>query len=106
MPLWSRQGLWALAIGRDVRLDVPSFALDGRRFRNLRQAVQRSRNAGVTTEIVPEDSLSAEVREELGDVAHRANRPLPPRGFAMILDHPLTGVHPGTFIAIARDREG
>jgi lysylphosphatidylglycerol synthetase-like protein (DUF2156 family) len=104
--LWRERGLWGLAIGREVLIDVGSFDLVGRKFRNLRQAVQRSRNAGVQTEIVPEASLSHVVRDELAEVARRAHRPLPPRGFAMILDHPLTGVHPGTYIAVARDREG
>jgi lysylphosphatidylglycerol synthetase-like protein (DUF2156 family) len=104
--LWRARGFWGLAIGREVLIDVGSFNLIGRRFRNLRQAVQRSRNAGVTTEIVPEHSLPDSVRDELAEVARAAHRPLPPRGFAMILDHPLTGVHPGTFIAIARDRDG
>ena len=104
--LWRERGLWGLAIGREVLIDVATFDLIGRKFRNLRQAVQRSRNAGVTTEIVAEQSLAPKVRDELADVARRANRPLPPRGFAMILDHPLTGVHPGTYIAIARDRAG
>jgi lysylphosphatidylglycerol synthetase-like protein (DUF2156 family) len=104
--LWRDRGMWSLAIGREVLIDVTTFSLVGRKFRNLRQAVQRSRNAGVTTTIVAESTISDEVRRELADVAHRAHRPLPPRGFAMILDHPLTGVHPGTFIAIARDRDG
>jgi lysylphosphatidylglycerol synthetase-like protein (DUF2156 family) len=104
--LWRARGLWGLAIGREVLIDVGAFSLVGRRFRNLRQAVQRSRNAGVTTDILPEHALAASVREELAEVARQAHRPLPPRGFAMILDHPLTGVHPGTFIAVARDRDG
>jgi lysylphosphatidylglycerol synthetase-like protein (DUF2156 family) len=104
--LWRDRGMWGLAIGREVLIDVGTFSLVGRQFRNLRQAVQRSRNFGVTTEIVPESSLTSALREELAAVARAANRPLPPRGFAMILDHPLTGVHPGTFIAIARDVAG
>ncbi|MFL6240170.1 MAG: bifunctional lysylphosphatidylglycerol flippase/synthetase MprF [Actinomycetes bacterium] len=104
--IWRDRGLWGLDIGREVLIDVEAFSLAGRKFRNLRQAVQRSRNAGVTTEIVAEASLPDGVREELANVARKAHRPLPPRGFAMILDHPLTGVHPGTYIAIARDRAG
>src|SRR3954469_17623124 len=106
LPLWRRQGLWALSIGRDVRIDVPSFTLEGRRFRNLRQAVQRSRNAGVSTEIVGERDLSDELRAELVDVMTAAGKGAQTRGFAMILDEPLTGVHPGMFIAYARSGAG
>ena len=46
------QSLRAVPIGRDVVIDVSSFEMVGRKFRNLRQAVQRTHNCGITTEIV------------------------------------------------------
>jgi lysylphosphatidylglycerol synthetase-like protein (DUF2156 family) len=106
LPLWRRQGLWALSIGRDVRVDIASFSLEGRRFRNLRQAVQRSRNAGVTTAVVGERDLDDALRAELLDVMVAAGKGTQTRGFAMILDQPLSGVHPGMFIAYARSASG
>ena len=51
------QPMLAVPIGRDVVVDVRHFTLKGRRFRNLRQAVQRTHNCGVTTEIVDEQEL-------------------------------------------------
>jgi lysylphosphatidylglycerol synthetase-like protein (DUF2156 family) len=104
--VWRSRGLRALSIGRDVVIDVSVFALDGRRFRNLRQAVQRTRNFGVTTEIVPERSLTPEQRAELLEVMRVTGKGEQSRGFAMILDHVLDGTHPGTFIALARNRDG
>jgi lysylphosphatidylglycerol synthetase-like protein (DUF2156 family) len=106
VDVWRAQGMWALAIGRDVVLDVAGFNLEGRAFRNLRQAVQRTRNSGVTTEIVPERSLTPELRGELAEVMRATGKGDQARGFAMILDHVLDGTHPGTFIAFARDRDG
>ena len=106
LPLWRDQGLWGLSIGRDVRVDVPSFALEGRRFRNLRQAVQRSHNAGVTTEIVSERDIDDTLRGELLDVMTAAGKGNQTRGFAMILDQPLTGVLPGMLVAYARSASG
>src|SRR3954451_18393134 len=106
LPLWRAQGLWALSIGRDVRVDVASFSLEGRRFRNLRQAVQRSRNAGVTTEIVGERDIGDDLRAELRDVMAAAGKGAQTRGFAMILDEQLSGVHPGMFVAYARSASG
>lgn len=103
--LWRREGLRALPIGRDVAVTVDSWSLDGRQFRNLRQAVQRTRNAGVTTDIVPERGLPADLRDELVAVMRAAGKEQA-RGFAMILDHVLDGTHPGTFIAYARDANG
>jgi lysylphosphatidylglycerol synthetase-like protein (DUF2156 family) len=104
--LWRERGLRAVPIGRDVVLDVASFDLTGRRFRNVRQAVRRTHNAGVSTEIVPERGLDPQVRAELVDVMRAAGKSEQSRGFAMILDHVLEGVHPGTFVALARDHDG
>jgi lysylphosphatidylglycerol synthetase-like protein (DUF2156 family) len=92
----------SVSIGRDVVVDVASLDLVGRRYRNLRQAVSRTHNAGVTTRIVAESDLGPELRQELLRVV--AARPQ--RGFAMILDHPVDGTHPGTYVAVARDRHG
>ena len=61
------QPMLAVPIGRDVVVDVRHFTLRGRRFRNLRQAVQRTRNCGITTEIVDEQELS-------GAAGRRADR--------------------------------
>ncbi len=101
------QSLREIAVGRDVVVDVASFAMVGRRFRNLRQAVQRTHNAGVTTEIVSEGDLDADLRAELVEVllaspsgAHTE------RGFSMILDGALQGGYPGIELIIARDRVG
>lgn len=112
-----RLGLWRggavvppvleVPIGHDVVIDVRRFSLQGRRFRNLRQAVQRTRNVGVTTEIVDEQRLDGPLTAQLTEVlyaAHRAART--ERGFCMNLDGALQGRIPGIRLAIARDRGG
>ena len=106
LEVWREAGLRAVPIGREVLLDPTTFSLDGRRFRNLRQAVQRTRNAGLTTTIVAESDLTPEERAELLTVVERSGRSTKPRGFAMILDGLLTGIHPGTLVAVARDPSG
>ena len=103
---WRARGMRALSIGREVVVGVEGFSLEGRRFRNLRQAVQRSHNFGVTTQIVPERSLPPELRAELHEVMKATGKGEQARGFAMILDGVLEGKHPGTFIALARDCDG
>ncbi len=111
LRLWGHdtvgQPMLAVPIGRDVVVDVCHFTLTGRRFRNLRQAVQRSRNCGVTTRIVDERELDGALTAELTEVlyaAHRAART--ERGFCMNLDAALQGRYPGIKLAIARDRGG
>src|SRR5271166_2874919 len=109
LGLWRKetvgQPMLAVPIGRDVVVDVGHFTLKGRRYRNLRQAVQRTRNCGVTTEVVDEQGLDGALISELTEVlyaAHRAART--ERGFCMNLDGVLQGRLPGIKLAIARDR--
>ena len=106
LAAWRTRGMKAVPIGRDVVLDVATFSMEGRAFRNLRQAVQRSRNAGVTTEIIAERDLTEAQRAELEQVMSAAGKSQQPRGFAMILDHVLDGTHPGMLIAVARRSDG
>lgn len=105
-PLWARDGLRAVPIGRDVEIDIPSFTLQGRPFRNLRQAVNRTHNAGITTEIVLEAKLDVRTVSQLWSIVDSSNAGHQNRGFSMILDHLLDGRHPGMLIAIARDSNG
>ena len=113
-----RLGLWAdpavigqtlrpVPIGRDVVIDVSGFDMVGRKFRNLRQAVKRSHNFGITTEIVGEQELDDEQLAELTDVvrssSHGANTQ---RGFFMNLDGVLEGRFPGIRLIVARDASG
>ncbi len=111
LRLWRKetvgQPMLAVPIGRDVVVDVRHFTLTGRRYRNLRQAVQRTHNCGVTTEIVDEQRLGGPLTAELTEVlyaAHRAART--ERGFCMNLDGALQGRFPGIRLAVARDRGG
>jgi lysylphosphatidylglycerol synthetase-like protein (DUF2156 family) len=104
---WEQHGYRALCIGRDVVLDVPTFSLAGRRRRNLRQAVSRATNAGVTTTIVAERALDGPTRAALIEVARGAHKGGGvERGYSMILDHLLDGTHANTMIAYARDGDG
>ena len=96
-----------MPIGRDVVIDVATFEMAGRKYRNLRQAVQRTQNVGVTTEVVAEQDLDDRRLAELTEVllaspsgAHTE------RGFSMCLDGALEGRYPGVLLIIARDKNG
>ncbi|EFG75929.1 hypothetical protein HMPREF0591_4178 [Mycobacterium parascrofulaceum ATCC BAA-614] len=111
LRLWRRdtvgQPMLSVPIGRDVVVDVRRFTLRGRRFRNLRQAVQRTHNCGVTTEIVDEQRLGGTTLAELTEVLYAAHRAVrTDRGFCMNLDGALQGRFPGVELAIARDGRG
>lgn len=107
--LWRYQepGFWAVPIGRDIVVDVTTFSLDGRSKRNLRQAVNRTHNAGITTAVIAESDVDPGLRAELMDVARVSKNSIDTtRGFSMMLDGTLTGRYPGTLLIVARDRAG
>ncbi len=112
LPLWRNPGaigqsLRAIPIGRDVVIDVRSFDMAGRKYRNLRQAVQRTHNVGITTDVVSEQHLDDTLISELAEVLYASHRGARvERGFSMILDHALEGRYPGVWLIIARDSQG
>ncbi|MFF3570513.1 bifunctional lysylphosphatidylglycerol flippase/synthetase MprF [Nocardia jiangxiensis] len=99
------RGLHSIPIGRDVVVEVDGFDMVGRKFRNLRQAVSRTRNFGVSTEIIPERELSEALRQTLFAIVDEWHHGRQTRGFSMILDHLLDGRHPGMLVVIARDSD-
>ncbi|GAA1080721.1 phosphatidylglycerol lysyltransferase domain-containing protein [Tsukamurella spumae] len=104
-PRWEAHGLRAVPIGRDVVIDACSFDLVGRRFRNLRQAVSRTRNAGVTVEIVREGEVTDLDRQAVRRMEALAGHD-PSRGFSMILGRMLDGARPDGVFALARRPDG
>jgi lysylphosphatidylglycerol synthetase-like protein (DUF2156 family) len=106
LPLWRTVGLRPIAIGRDVVIDVQTFNLEGRTFRNLRQAIQRTHNTGITSEIISERALPRSVRDELRGIIVESRGDPTGRGFSMVLDHLLLGSYDNTYLAIARDAAG
>jgi lysylphosphatidylglycerol synthetase-like protein (DUF2156 family) len=101
------QSLRAVPIGRDVVVDIPRFAMTGRAYRNLRQAVRRTHNFGITTEIVAEQDLDPDVHAELAEVLLASSKGAhTERGFSMILDGTLEGRYPGVQLIVARDKVG
>ncbi|WP_242901527.1 bifunctional lysylphosphatidylglycerol flippase/synthetase MprF [Actinomadura terrae] len=104
LPAWAP--LRSFGYGDEVVVRPSEFTLSGRSMRNVRQAVARTVNAGVTSEIVAERDLSPDLRAALLDVASRSLGGAAERGFSMNLDELLTGHHPGALVAIAYGPDG
>jgi lysyl-tRNA synthetase class 2 len=75
-------------------------------MRNVRQAVSRTRNAGVRTQILREAELDPRLRRALLDVAAAQRREFREFGFSMALGDVLTGAHPDCLLVVCRDRTG
>ena len=103
--LWVRYGLASVPIGRDVVVRPEQFNLVGRKFRNVRQAIQRTKNAGVTVETYLEANVPAEVLRSLRAIVADTGRDTE-RGFSMILGHAFDGSQPESLVVVARDAEG
>jgi lysylphosphatidylglycerol synthetase-like protein (DUF2156 family) len=112
LHLWSDprvlgQSLRAVPMGRDVVIAVSSFEMVGRKFRNVRQAVKRTHNCGITTEIVAEQELDERQLAELAEVLRASpSGAHTDRGFCMNLDGVLEGRYPGIQLIVARDESG
>jgi lysylphosphatidylglycerol synthetase-like protein (DUF2156 family) len=104
-PMWEAHGLGHLGIGRDVVVHRSEFTLKGRKYRNVRQAIQRSHNFGVRVELHREGQLRPEQILELRGLMKRSRRE-DTRGFSMILGRLFDGTEPEAVIAIARDSDG
>jgi lysylphosphatidylglycerol synthetase-like protein (DUF2156 family) len=90
-----------------VVIDVATFDMVGRKYRNLRQAVQRTQNFGITTEVVSEQGLDGRLRAELTEVLQASpSGARTERGFSMCLDGALEGGYPGVLLIVARDKHG
>jgi lysylphosphatidylglycerol synthetase-like protein (DUF2156 family) len=101
------QSLRPIPIGRDIVIDVSDFKMVGRKFRNLRQAVNRTHNCGITTEIVAEQDLNGRQFAELTEVLRASpSGAHTDRGFCMSLDGVLEGRYPGIQLIVARDTTG
>lgn len=103
--LWVKHKLFAVPIGRDVVVRPEKFDLVGRKFRNVRQAIQRTHNAGVTVESYLEVDVPAAIKLELRNISTSTGRDSE-RGFSMILGHAFDGSQPESLMVIARDAEG
>jgi lysylphosphatidylglycerol synthetase-like protein (DUF2156 family) len=105
LPLWEAYQLGHVGVGRDVVLQRDMFTLHGREFRNLRQAIQRADNAGVTIAVHREGDLDAATISELRMLMRQSGID-DVRGFSMILGRIFNGDAPDSVIAVARGRDG
>ncbi len=82
---WGRAGLAAWEIGDEAVVDVPSFSLQGRAMRGVRQAVSRAERAGYTTRVRRVADIGADELDELRHAADRWRDGPTERGFSMAL---------------------
>jgi lysyl-tRNA synthetase class 2 len=86
LPLYARHGLHSLYHGDEAVVDVPSFSLDGRAIRKVRQSVHRLERSGYSAHVLRPSELEPGVRDQLEAVSRAWRGTEPERGFVMALD--------------------
>ena len=100
--LWRASGLRALYIGDEAIVDTPTFSLEGRAIRKVRQSVHRLTKAGYTAHTARLAELDAGAVAELEGVSAHWRRTESERGFAMTMDE----LGEDGLVVIARDAQG
>lgn len=102
-PLWRAHRLTGLQIGEEVMLDVASFSLATRRMRNVRQAVGRTHNAGITTRVLRADAIDPDLFAEMAEVSRGWLGKARERGFSMVMDGLFDTRNPDAVFVLAFD---
>jgi lysyl-tRNA synthetase class 2 len=106
LALYEHAGMRSHYLGDEAVIDVASFSLEGRAMRPVRQASNRTKNFGLTTEIYREGDLDPTLRRALIGIAERHRAGAPERGFSMALDDLLSGRDRDCVVVVCRDQSG
>lgn len=106
LPLYEHAGMRSHYLGDEAVIDVATFNLEGRAMRPVRQAFNRTKNFGLTTEIHREGDLDPTLRRALIGIAERHRAGAPERGFSMALDDLLSGRDRDCVVVVCRDASG
>jgi lysyl-tRNA synthetase class 2 len=106
LALYERLGLRSHYLGDEAVIEVGDFGLEGRAMRPVRQAANRTKNFGLTTEVHREGDLDPTLRRALVGISDRHRAGAPERGFSMALDELLSGRDRDCVIVVCRDATG
>ncbi len=85
LPIYRSTGMHDLYVGDEAIVRVDRFALDGGRFKGLRQAVNRIAKYGYTISFHDPSEIDPSLRDALEDVMTKSRRGDVERGFSMTL---------------------
>ncbi|WP_354699585.1 hypothetical protein DSM112329_05305 [Paraconexibacter sp. AEG42_29] len=104
--LWGAAGLRSFYLGDEAVVDTRVFAVDKKRRKKVRQAVNRVERAGYTIALARGEDLDDAAVAELEAVSDRWRAGAPERGFSMAMDS-IGGAHlPASLVVTARDEHG
>ncbi len=101
-----KAGLNVLELGDEAIVHLSEFSLEGRSMRGVRQAVARTRRAGVTADCVRVKDLAAETLELVRERADAWREGEVERGFSMALGRFGDPADGDALLVLARDADG
>ncbi len=96
-------GLRSWCLGEEAIIHLPSFTLEGRQVRKLRQGVSRIERNGSRMEFMFNASIPTHLRHELVQISADWRGKTPETGFSMGLGRLLRSEDPDCLLAIAYD---
>jgi len=106
LDLYAGCGLRALYHGDEAVIDIPSFSLEGRPIRKVRQAVHRLERAGYQADMRYAKDVDPLLRSELESILRQWRGREPQKGFVMTLDSLDRLEGNDAMFAIGRDADG
>ncbi|WP_421743396.1 bifunctional lysylphosphatidylglycerol flippase/synthetase MprF [Cellulomonas sp.] len=106
LPEYESSGLRTVYLGDEAIVDCPTFTLEGRSHKSLRQAVNRIDRAGYVTTFHDPAALDGELRAMIEAMSEESRQGDVERGFSMTLSRLFQPADTGLMLSVTRDPAG
>jgi lysyl-tRNA synthetase class 2 len=103
---YESSGLRTVYLGDEAIVDCPTFSLEGRSHKSLRQAVNRVERAGYLTTFHDPSALEPELRDAIVAMSDESRQGDTERGFSMTLSRLFDPADTGLMLSVTRDPTG
>ncbi|WP_146844412.1 bifunctional lysylphosphatidylglycerol flippase/synthetase MprF [Cellulomonas terrae] len=106
LPHYEASGLRTVYLGDEAIVDCPTFSLEGRSHKSLRQAVNRIARAGYTTTFHDPSAIEPALRAQIEAMSDESRHGETERGFSMTLSRLFQPEDTGLLLSVTRDPAG
>jgi lysyl-tRNA synthetase class 2 len=106
LPDYEASGLRTVYLGDEAIVDCPTFGLEGRSHKSLRQAVNRIERAGYTTTFHDPSAIDPGLRAQIEQMSEESRHGETERGFSMTLSRLFQPEDTGLMLSVTRDPAG
>ncbi|WP_456789456.1 bifunctional lysylphosphatidylglycerol flippase/synthetase MprF [Cellulomonas sp. P5_C5] len=106
LPTYESSGLRTVYLGDEAIVDCPTFSLEGRSHKSLRQAVNRVERAGYTTTFHDPSVIDPGLRAQIEQMSEESRHGETERGFSMTLSRLFQPEDTGLLLSVTRDPAG